>query len=385
MRLRLCILWYVCALLTACAPTPTSTPFAQVTILEVAPATATAAAPSPTRSLPTRALPTAQPLALGSINPLTGQPINDAAVLTRRPMIVKISNAPALVRPQAGLGTADLVYEHYTEGGLTRFSAIFYSNAPQRVGSIRSARLIDALLVPMYGGVLGFSGGSIEVEQLLFGADYGERTYKGVLYAAPYFWRDEAIEVPHNLFMNTVALWDKAAAEGYSVNDATRPNLFGMTFDSTAPSGEAGTANTLDIRYTGTRALWQYDATTGRYSRTTDGAPHLDANTNAVIAVDNVVVLYVDHQVSEIVESEWQGNKSYGLDIRLIGEGDAIVFRDGRVYGAYWSQQTRDGVLTLWAADGTAVALRPGQTWFQVVRLPAQLDATSEWVRWWHE
>src|SRR5574341_1606427 len=72
------------------------------------------------------------------VNPLTGLPVDNPAVLNRRPMVVKISNAPPLVRPQAGIGEADLVYEHYAEGGLTRFSAIFYSHAPERVGSIRS-------------------------------------------------------------------------------------------------------------------------------------------------------------------------------------------------------------------------------------------------------
>src|SRR5262245_54089806 len=67
--------------------------------------------------------PTAIP---ANLNPLTGL-VTDPANLERRPIVVKISNAPALVRPQAGIGAADIVYEHYVEGGLTRFSAIFYS------------------------------------------------------------------------------------------------------------------------------------------------------------------------------------------------------------------------------------------------------------------
>src|SRR5215470_809427 len=68
------------------------------------------------------------------VDPLTGQVVADPASLNRRPMVVKISNAPPLVRPQAGIGAADLVFEHYAEGGLTRFSAVFYSDAPNRVG-----------------------------------------------------------------------------------------------------------------------------------------------------------------------------------------------------------------------------------------------------------
>jgi hypothetical protein len=88
------------------------------------------------------------------VNPLTGLIAADPSVLNRRPIDVKISNAPPLVRPQAGIGAADIVYEHYAEGGLTRFSAVFYGQAPERVGSIRSARLIDYEVVPMYQGML---------------------------------------------------------------------------------------------------------------------------------------------------------------------------------------------------------------------------------------
>ncbi|MFN8376042.1 MAG: DUF3048 domain-containing protein [Anaerolineae bacterium] len=165
--------WMLAGCLTNAAPEstePTPLPGARVVIIVTA-------TPSP---IP------------GSINPLTGLAVADTSVLARRPVVVKISNAPAIVRPQAGISAADIVYEHYVEGGLTRFSAVFYSQAPQRVGSIRSARLIDAnQLVPMYHALLAFSGASTGVEQIIYGSDYAQRTYKGVLYGAPYYWRDE--------------------------------------------------------------------------------------------------------------------------------------------------------------------------------------------------
>src|SRR5258708_34156769 len=66
-------------------------------------------------------------------NPLTGLAVDDPAVLQRRPLAVKISNAPPLVRPQAGIGDADLVFEHLTEGRLTAFTAAFWEpNIPPR-------------------------------------------------------------------------------------------------------------------------------------------------------------------------------------------------------------------------------------------------------------
>src|SRR5258706_4583341 len=46
-----------------------------------------------------------------NVNPLTGSVVDDPSVLQRRPLAVKISNAPALVRPQAGIGEADVRFD----------------------------------------------------------------------------------------------------------------------------------------------------------------------------------------------------------------------------------------------------------------------------------
>lgn len=310
------------------------------------------------------------------VNPLTGLEMDNPAVLARSPFVVKISNAPAIVRPQAGLGAADLVYEHYAEGGLTRFSAIFYGQAPERVGSIRSARLIDYELLPMYQGLLAFSGASIGVEDKLNTSEYGERLFKGVLYGRPDYWRDEAIPVPHNMFANLDALWSRANQEGRS----SSPELHGLAFDPALPTRSDGSASHIDIRYRATRAGWTYNAERGVYVRTSDGLVHADANTGEQISAANVVVIYADHNFTDIVESEWQGSVSYSIEIKLWFEGDAIVFRDGQAYNARWLRPTREDMLSLRTLDDEIFYLKPGNTWFQVMRPPSQETADEEWL-----
>lgn len=310
------------------------------------------------------------------INPLTGQPAADPASLNRRPIVVKISNAPILVRPQSGISAADLVYEHYVEGGLTRFSAIFYGEAPRRVGSIRSARLIDMDLVPMYQGLLAYSGASIGVEDLLNTSDFVNRLYKGVLFGLPYYWRDEEIEVPHNMFMDAKSLWDLADEQG--VNQ--RPNLHGMAFLASAPAGANGAVNKIDLRYRATRIVWRYDAASGRYRRWADGDGHFDANTMQQITAENVVVIYADHELSDIVESQFQDSVSYGWAINLMGEGDATLFRDGLRYDGRWVRAERGDELSLRTKDGQLLYFKPGKTWFQVIKLPDQQNPQEEWL-----
>lgn len=379
--LRTSLLWLVVLpLLAACY-----TPAYQASIPNVVPVTVTLAPaqhmPEPTAPPPT---PTLIPIPglIGpsfpdNVNPLTGLTVADASTLDRRPMVTTISNAPPLVRPQAGLNDADIVYEHYVEGGLTRFSAIFYGSAPQRVGSIRSARLIDYELVPMYDGLLAFSGASDGVIHLLETSDFWERTYVGIWYGLPYYWRDETIEVPHNLFLNTAALWGLATEEGLN----RRPHLeTNLTFLETPPPNSDGTATSIDIRYRATRAIWDYDAATGRYLRTTDGLGHYDSNTMQRVTAANVIVVYASHVLSDIVESEWQGSVTYGLEIQLWFEGDAVLFRDGQQYSGRWLRPAREQALTFVTDDGQYLPLKPGNTWIEVFPLPEQQDPNEESV-----
>lgn len=331
------------------------------------------------------------------VNPLTGLPVDNPALLERRPIVVKISNAPPLVRPQSGINQADIVFEHYAEGGLTRFSAIFYGQTPTRVGSIRSARLIDHEIVPMVDGMLVFSGGSIGVETYIYGSDvidpefqhaphryippseYAERAYKGVFYGLPYYWRDEAIPVPHNMFANLEAVWQLAAEEGHN----QRPRLQGLAFHA-APLPEvqisSGTAEEIDIRYRGTRVRWVYDAESGRYLRFADGQLHFDVVADEQISADNVVVMYSEHVDTEIIESQWQGSISWSTQIQMWDQADVVLFRDGQRYDGYWIRTVREDFIALRTNDDEIMYLKPGNTWFQIMRLPEQQNSAEEWL-----
>jgi hypothetical protein len=362
-------------------PTPPGAPVTATHAIPftlIAPATETPPTAAPTNTLPPP--PVAVADALGpyqfpsNVNPLTGLAVSDPAMLDHRPIDVKISNAPPLVRPQAGIGEADIVYEHYAEGGLTRFSAVFYSQFPERVGSIRSARIIDYEVVPMYQALLAYSGASNGVNAMIAGSDFFPRTYMGIQYGAPYYYRDEEIEVPHNLFVNLAALSRLASEEGLN----QRPDLRGMAFYPAAPPDANGDANAVDIRYIATHVRWEYDRERGVYKRFSDGQGHFDALTMQQVTADNVVVLYADHSFTDIAESEWQGNISYSIAVKLWFEGDAVLFRDGKYYLCRWIRPTREDMVTLRTSDGEILYFKPGNTWFQMMRPPDQQDPAEE-------
>lgn len=301
-------------------------------------------------------------------NPLTGLPVVDTATLGRRPLAVKISNAPDSVRPQAGIGQADLVFEHYVEADLTRFTAIFLAQTPPRVGSVRSARLIDLDLPRMYGALLAYSGASEPIRARLAAATFAARIYEGVAVGEPLYYRDETIEAPHNLFVIPAQVWARAQQEGQG---GPAEHLSGLVFSGTPPpTAQTAPAARVTIDYGPDRVVWTYSTAGLLYARAVDGVPHRDANTDQQVRAANVVLIYARHaDDTSIVESQWQGVTYYSTAIELLGQGRAIVCRDGRRLEGFWRRTGPDEPLSFSfdAAGMAPIALRPGTTWFQVV------------------
>lgn len=301
------------------------------------------------------------------INPLTGLPVDDPARLGLRPVAVKISNAPPLVRPQAGIGQADVVFEHYAEGGLTRFTAIYLSELPRRVGSVRSARLIDVEIPEMFESYLVYAGSSEGVRQRIEAAAFAPRAFYGVEIGPPFYYRDEEIPIPHNLFADLVAIHELASRRG--VNSPPAPEYSSLAFAPQPPEGGAP-ATTIDLRYNASGVYYQFDPASGLYRRWADGQPHFDATLNRQVTAANVVVLYANHvEDTSIVESQWEDSVSYSIEIQLWGQGPAVFFRDGQRYEGAWTRPDRRAMFSLNGPDGAVWRLKPGVTFFQLVPL----------------
>ena len=112
--------------------------------------------------------------------------------------MVQVEDAPGS-RPHRGLQEADVVYEYLTEGGISRFTVLYWnSSGGFRIEPVRSARLVTLRLVQAYGGVLFYSGASDHV-QAQIGASrmysLSESSNGGRC-----FTRDPARPAPHNLY-----------------------------------------------------------------------------------------------------------------------------------------------------------------------------------------
>ena len=75
-----------------------------------------------------------------------------------QPIAVKVDNA-AGAWPQFGLSSAEVIFEVPVEGGLTRFTALYFNARPTVVGPVRSVRPVDADLLAAFRPVLASTGG----------------------------------------------------------------------------------------------------------------------------------------------------------------------------------------------------------------------------------
>ena len=302
-----------------------------------------------------------------NMDPLTGEIYEDPTVIDRRPIAIKVSNYPPLVRPQAGLNNADLVFEHYAEGGSTRFTAVYYGKDAHTVGSVRSARIIDFEIPVMYDAAFAFSGAAGPNEERMSKVDWFDRVispaygHQGMYRAQP---EDPDIDFWHTMFTDTYRLREVLQERGLDVAPQFQN---GMIFSETPPEG--GTqAEQVEIGYSGSYVTWWYDSGTGRYYRWNDGERHNDANTDQQINTKNVVVISARHVDTWIPETEvGQGAKS--IEIQIWGEGPASIFRDGRRFEGLWHRDEPNDMLTFTDLDGNPLPLGQGNTWFELVPL----------------
>ncbi len=366
---------------TATVTNPTVTPLpATVT---VTPTTTSTSTPEPTA--------TPVPIIYGpdnfpaNIDPLTGLQVTDTAVLDRRPVEIKVNFASrAIDRPTWGLPFADIVYEYYHNGGVSRFNAIFYGQNADLVGPVRSGRLLDDSLIRMYKSYFAYGGATPEIETKFVNADYSARLLReGATAVCPptndvTFCRFE----PLGIDILLTGSRQVSAYETKKNNDNTKQNLDGMLFAANTPQG-GKSAGQVYTRYSfALYSRWDYDPTTGRYLRFQDsqndenGAgekyePFIDRTTNQQIAADNVVVLvvaddYVQRPPNEIV------------DIQLSGQGQAYAYRDGQVYDVRWNRPTVDSVLYLTFPDGTRYPFKPGNTFIQIVNKESTIKTLDD-------
>lgn len=297
-------------------------------------------------------------------HPLTGEPLD--APYTSRPVSVVINNLKKCL-PQYGIAAADMMYEVETEGGITRFLAI-YTDLTQvaSIGPVRSLRTFFTSVAASYDSPTIHCGGSVKGLQGMHDFNNKLKNWEHIdqRYNGKYFYRDkerrsQGYALEHTLFTTGEMLIEALAAKKYDkVYDSEVS--YGLQFaDEVALGGEA--ANTVTVTFTGKKTTtFTLDAATGLYKASQYKQDHVDGGTGEVLAYRNVLVLQSPQKRS----NDGYYVRSY---YTLTGEGEGYFACDGQIVPIKWVRKSVNDPFAYTLADGTPITLGVGKSYVAII------------------
>lgn len=265
-------------------------------------------------------------------------------------------------RPNYGLSGASIVYETYVEGGATRFLAIYTPEKDRgqlaKIGPIRSTRPYFVELAKEYGALLAHSGGSAEglkrIEEL------GVSNLEEIAWWGPdYFWRVYSRAAPHNLFTSSDNLASGVA--DWQLKDKM-PNYQAWQFNEQIETNNFPAANKIKIKFSAAAVYdtaYEYSPTTQSYLRFQGDEKQIDALNNEQLAVQNVVIQFVPKEI--VLDNEGR------IKLNLIGQGNALIFRDGIIIKGSWQKSDFNSRTIFYNESGNEIEFKPGNIWIEIL------------------
>lgn len=300
-----------------------------------------------------------------------------------RPLGIMVENHSE-ARPQSGLSSADVLYEVVAEGGITRFLAIFYCQAAEVLGPIRSARTYFLDFISEYGsnplyahvGGANTDGPADALSQI---ENYGWAELNDLNQFSvgfPTFWRDydrlgHPAATEHTMYSATEKLLQFAAtSRKLKVENedeiAWSKGFVKYDFKEDAPISQRPSKQIIHLEFwTSDPAYaidWTYEASENIYKRSNGGVAHIDRNNNKQLVAKNIVAL-------TMIES--RANDGYENNVHLLyktkGSGKANIFMDGKQIVGTWRKDSRTARTLLFDSSGESIKLNRGTIWFEIL------------------
>lgn len=301
---------------------------------------------------------------------LTGEWI-DKNIATRRPIAVMIpNNTPAM--PQHGLSKAAIIYEAPVEGRITRLMAVFEDyDELDHIGPVRSSRDYFIYVAMGYEAIYCNWGLARPYVEELINRDTVQNISAAV--EGIYHPSDEAFgrikregyatEFTGYLFIDGL----KKAIERHEYeteyDDAFVPPFTFIADEHRAEYAELKDATIIrpggdssnSGGYGAYTPYFEYNAEDGLYYRFQDGKKQIDEYDGNQLAVSNVILQYCHGEVRDA--------KDY-LAFGVHGEGDALVFTNGKVIEGTWKRYDGDATpAKFYDKDGNEIIFNQGKTW----------------------
>ncbi len=312
-------------------------------------------------------------------NPLTGEEQAIDYPMGQRPVAVMVNNIMSKdsfqsAWPQQGMSKADMVFEMETEGGITRYMAVFrdWTKMPV-VGPIRSARDQFVQMMMPYGSLYVHDGASTYAKQMLYDYGYENRDLipnKGIAYRDYELAPNKAKE--HTEFTSGELITEAINSGKYDLSVNFEPlNAFEwVKYDEPARELDGVEVNTIDWHFSNSyAATMTYNPETNTYTKehinlySKFSKPLIDAgNESKPVEFDNVFVLWTQ------IERYPDGVLS---KVDLAWGGVGYYFNGGKVEKVRWMKGNPNDPLRIVSLDGTEtnIEINVGTSYIAMVDL----------------
>ncbi len=314
---------------------------------------------------PSIAVTSSEPQNPYEINPLTGTQDMKKSAKLLKPVAIMINNIETAQGVQSSLSKADIIYETFVEGGITRLMAVYKdirTVGKNNIGSLRSGRYsyvdlalgngaqfvhagLDEVYCKPHIGEVGATTVDLNTTatsgNVIGGNNYAFRVSNGLSYEHTLFTTGTGL---YKGLKDTVGLklkkpqenWMKFVKEGQEI----------------VPKG--GKCQELYVPFSGSySAQFKFNSTTGTYDKYRFGAKQVDCSNNKTISVSNILVLY-----STI--STFPDGKHVMTDL---SSGSGYYVSNGGYSEINWSKGQAQSSFKITDSTGKEIDYNPGKTY----------------------
>lgn len=304
-----------------------------------------------------------KPEDLLEFNPLTGLKDFNPEKKTARPVAIMIDNdSVAQKNAQIGVQTADVVFETEVEGGITRLMVLFADvTKASQIGDVRSARAAFVDIATGFNAIYCHHGMDV-VYCANRMKELGTDNY--VIDASNCGWRHTYGSSTNwqNLYTTGEKLWNSLTASKWKTTQKSFDSWQTFTEDPLTLTGGAATRATVAFN-TSSTSYFDYDASTGKYIKTSRLATNKDNLTGEAYAFKNVFVL-------KTTMGYYSSDPHRKIDLNS-GTGYYVV--NGTYEKINWKKGAASNNFTFTKADGSPLTVQAGSSWVCIVKNEAEI------------
>jgi hypothetical protein len=256
--------------------------------------------------------------------------------------------------PLSGLDTASVVYEVLAEGRIPRYLLLgTYDTLGDQIGPVRSARPYFLELAAPFDAPYMHVGGSPEALENIKSWGIVDADQ---FFWSQYFWRASSRFAPHNVYTSQELIQEMLEARELEMTS----DFAGWIFkDPEVIVEESEKVDSIFVNYTNStyQARYDFDPEKNQYQRYQAKRP-LQMLDGEEVWIDNVIIEEHKHEVIDAV-----GRR----EIEIVGEGNAWIFRDGKMIEAQWKKEGRNALTRYYDEQGSEVSFNRGKTWVNIV------------------